>query len=130
MTKIEQANQEAWRRMDQSDPEWTGMVYAKDVLPDMDPYTIGHAGPPLKWEQMCGPLRGAVVGAIRYEGLANTEQEAIALVESGKIRFRSNHSMGCVGPMTGMITWSMPVSYTHLDVYKRQPHWQSPGPSH
>lgn len=109
MTKIEQANLEAWRRMDQSDPEWTGIVYAKDVLPDMDPYTIGHAGPPLKWEDMCGPLKGAVIGAIRYEGLASTEEEAVALVEGGKIHFRSNHSMGCVGPMTGMITWSMPL---------------------
>ena len=80
MGKIEQANQEAWRRMDQSDPEWTDIVYAKDVLPDMDRYTIGHAGPPLAWEEMCGPLKGAVIGAIRYEGLAETEAEAVALV--------------------------------------------------
>ncbi|NCB63244.1 MAG: DUF1116 domain-containing protein [Clostridia bacterium] len=109
MTKIEEANREAVRRMDAGDPEWTGMVYAKDVLPDMDRYTIGHAGPPLKWEDMCGPLKGAVVGAIRYEGLARTEEEAVALVESGKIKFRPNHNVQCVGPMTGMITWSMPL---------------------
>lgn len=109
MGKIEQANQEAWRRMDQSDPEWTDIVYAKDVLPDMDRYTIGHAGPPLTWEEMCGPLKGAVIGAIRYEGLAETEEEAVALVESGKIHFRPNHNADCVGPMTGMITWSMPL---------------------
>lgn len=109
MTKIEAANQEAFRRMDAGNPEWTGMVYAKDVLPDMDPYTIGHAGPPLAWEEMCGPMRGAVIGAIRYEGLAKTEEEAVALVESGKIKFRPNHNVACVGPMTGMITWSMPL---------------------
>lgn len=109
MTKIEQANQEAFRRIDSGNPEWTGMVYAKDVLPDMDRYTIGHAGPPLAWEDMCGPMKGAVVGAIRYEGLAETEEQAIALVESGKIKFRPNHNVACVGPMTGMITWSMPL---------------------
>ena len=109
MTKIEEANREAVRRMDAGDPEWTGMVYAKDVLPDMDRYTIGHAGPPLRWEDMCGPLKGAVVGAIRYEGLAQTEEEAVALVEGGKIKFRPNHNVNCVGPMTGMITWSMPL---------------------
>lgn len=109
MTKIEAANQEAFRRMDAGNPEWTGMVYAKDVLPDMDPYTIGHAGPPLAWEEMCGPMQGAVIGAIRYEGLAKTEEEAVALVESGKIKFRPNHNVACVGPMTGMITWSMPL---------------------
>lgn len=107
--KIEAANAEAQSRMDRSDPEWAGIVYAKDVLPDMDRYTIGHAGPPLAWEDMCGPLQGAVIGAIRYEGLAETEEEALALVESGKIKFRSNHSVACVGPMTGMITWSMPL---------------------
>ena len=109
MSKIEQANQEAFRRMDAGNPEWTGMVYAKDVLPDMDRYTIGHAGPPLAWEEMCGPMKGAVVGAIRYEGLAQTEEEAVALVESGRIKFRPNHNVACVGPMTGMITWSMPL---------------------
>ncbi len=109
MTKIEAANREAFSRMDAGNPEWTGMVYAKDVLPDMDRYTIGHAGPPLKWEDMCGPLKGAVIGAIRYEGLADTEEEALALVEGGKIKFRPNHNVSCVGPMTGMITWSMPL---------------------
>lgn len=107
--RIDAANREAQSRMDKGDPVWTGMVYAKDVLPDMDRYTIGHAGPALPWEEMCGPLKGAVIGAIRYEGLAQTEEEAVALVESGKIKFRPNHSVSCVGPMTGMITWSMPL---------------------
>lgn len=107
--EIGAANREAQSRLDQGDPVWTGMVYAKDVLPDMDRYTIGHAGPALSWEEMCGPLKGAVIGAVRYEGLAQTEEEAVALVESGKIKFRPNHSASCVGPMTGMITWSMPL---------------------
>ena len=107
--QVEAANREAFQRMDRGDPMWTGVVYAKDVLPDMDRYTIGHAGPPLAWEDMCGPMKGAVIGAIRYEGLAATEEEAVALVEQGKIRFRPNHDVNCVGPMTGMITWSMPL---------------------
>lgn len=109
LRRIQAANEEAHRRMDRGDPVWTGVVYAKDVLPDMDRYTIGHAGPPLTWAEMCGPMKGAVIGAIRYEGLADTEEEAVALVEAGKIKFRPNHSVACVGPMTGMITWSMPL---------------------
>lgn len=109
LRRIQAANEEAHRRMDQGDPVWAGIVYAKDVLPDMDRYTIGHAGPPLSWEEMCGPMKGAVIGAIRYEGLAKTEEEAVVLVEAGKIKFRPNHSVACVGPMTGMITWSMPL---------------------
>ena len=107
--QIDAANREARDRMDRGDPVWTGMVYAKDVLPDMDRYTIGHAGPALTWQEMCGPLRGAVIGAIQYEGLAQTGEEAEALIAAGKIRFRPNHSAACVGPMTGMITWSMPL---------------------
>lgn len=109
LRRIQAANEEARRRMDRGDPVWAGVVYAKDVLPDMDRYTIGHAGPPLTWAEMCGPMKGAVIGAIRYEGLADTEEEAVALVEAGKIKFRPNHSVACVGPMTGMITWSMPL---------------------
>lgn len=106
---IDHANREAYSKMDKGNPELTGIVFAKDVLPDMDKYTIGHAGPPISWENMCGPLKGAVLGAIRYEGLCETDEEAAALVESGKIKFRHNHSVDCVGPMTGMITYSMPL---------------------
>lgn len=109
MSAIDTANQEAFQRMDKGNPELTGIVFAKDILPDMDKYTIGHAGPPIPWAEMCGPLKGAVLGAIRYEGLCETDEKATALVESGKIRFRSNHSVDCVGPMTGMITYSMPL---------------------
>lgn len=109
MNIIDTANKEAFERMDKGNPELTGIVFAKDVLPDTDKYTIGHAGPPIQWEDMCGPLKGAVLGAIRYEGLCATDEEAAALVESGKIKFRPNHSVDCVGPMTGMVTYSMPL---------------------
>lgn len=109
MGVIDYANKEAFLRMDKGNPELTGIVYAKDVLPDIDPYTIGHAGPPIRWEDMCGPLKGAVLGAIRYEGLCETDEEASGLVESGRIKFRHNHGVDCVGPMTGMITYSMPL---------------------
>ena len=109
MGAVDQANREAFEKMDKGNPELTGIVYAKDVLPGMDKYTIGHAGPPIAWEDMCGPLRGAVTGAMRYEGLCETDDEAVKMVESGKIKFRPNHSVDCVGPMTGMITYSMPL---------------------
>ena len=106
---IDTANREAFERMDKGNPELTGIVYAKDVLPGMDKYTIGHAGPPVAWADMCGPLKGAITGAMRYEGLCETDEEAIEIVESGKIKFRPNHDVDCVGPMTGMITYSMPL---------------------
>ena len=58
---------------------------------------------------ICADNAGAVVGAIKYEGWAENDQEAEALVEAGRIKFVSNHSVGAVGPMTGIITQSMPL---------------------
>jgi len=108
-TDIDEANEEALRRINNAEPELVDVKYAYEVIPGMDKYTIGHAGPPIKWDDMCGPLKGAILGAILYEGTADSLEEAEQLVLDGKIKFISNHSMGCVGPMTGMITYSMPL---------------------
>lgn len=105
---IEAANRTAFERINQAEPNLVDVVYAHEVL-DLPDYTIGHAGPPLEWAQMCGPLQGAVLGAIVYEGWADSLEQAERLVGQGKIRFVSNHSMNCVAPMTGMITRSMPL---------------------
>lgn len=107
--KIDAANQVAFERMDTAEPELIDVQYACDVLNGLDDRTIGHAGPPLAWEDMCGPLRGAIEGAAVYEGMAQTLEEAEDMAAHGEIRFVSNHSLGCVGPMTGMITKSMPL---------------------
>ena len=109
MNHIDLANLEAFERMNAAEPELVDVVYAKDVLPGIDKRTIGHAGPPLAWEDMCGPMKGAVLGAAVYEGMSETLEEAEKMVQAGEIKFVSDHSMGCVGPMTGMITYSMPL---------------------
>lgn len=106
---IEAANQEALRRINAAEPELVDVVTAGEAIPQLDAFSISHAGPDLEWEDMCGPLQGAILGAAVYEGMAGSLDEAKALVEAGKIRFLSNHAIGCVGPMTGMITRSMPL---------------------
>jgi hypothetical protein len=75
----------------------------------LEPYTVLHAGPPIRWEAMCPPLQGAVVGAIRYEGWAAGEETAVDLAAGGRVRFEPCHHRGAVGPMTGIVTRSMPV---------------------
>jgi hypothetical protein len=70
---------------------------------------ILHAGPPIGWERMCGPLRGAIQGAIVLEGWAPDLAAAEKLAASGGIAFEPCHHHDAVGPMTGMITRSMPV---------------------
>ena len=106
---IAQANAEALRRLLDAEPVLVDVRTAVDVIPELDARVILHAGPPIGWERMCGPLRGAIAGAIVYEGWAQDLDAASALAASGAIAFRPNHHCGSVGPMTGMITRSMPL---------------------
>lgn len=106
---IEKANKEALERMLSSQPTLVGMAQAKDVVPGIEKKLILHAGPPITWERMSGPLRGAVIGGLIYEGLAKNEKEAIELVGSGEIKFDPWHHHDGVGPMAGVATYSMPV---------------------
>jgi hypothetical protein len=68
-----------------------------------------HAGPPISWDQMCGPLRGAVIGGLLLENRARSREEAEKIAESGGIRFEPCHHHQTVGPMAGLVTPSMPV---------------------
>ena len=106
---IEAANTEATNRIMQGRPMLVGMGIARQVIPGYHDRLILHAGPPTTWERMCGPQRGAVMGALVYEGLAQDEQEATELAASGEIEFAPCHHYHSVGPMAGIISPSMPV---------------------
>lgn len=107
--RIESANKEAIERLLKAQPTLVGIGVAGKDIPNMDKYTILHAGPPIKWENMSGPLKGAIIGGLIYEGLAQGEEDAIELATSGKIKFDSCHHHNAVGPMAGVVTASMPV---------------------
>ncbi|OIK14456.1 hypothetical protein BIV60_11530 [Bacillus sp. MUM 116] len=109
MSKRSEANEKVLKVFQDSDVRLMGMGIAKDVIPGMQDKMILHAGPPIEWNRMCGPMKGAIVGAILYEGLAKTEDEAYALAESGEIEFDSNHEHQSVAPMGGIISPNMPV---------------------
>jgi hypothetical protein len=82
---------------------------AADVVPGMTKTTVLHSGPPVEWRRMCGPMRGAVIGGLIYEGLAKDRAGAEALASSGRIAFDPCHHHDAVGPMAGVMTASMPV---------------------
>ncbi len=109
MQFIEEANKKALEMIQGAQPTLVGMGIAKDVVPGMHKHLVMHAGPPITWERMSGPLRGAVIGGLIYEGLADTPEEAEALAASGKIEFDPCHHHASVGPMAGVVTASMPV---------------------
>jgi hypothetical protein len=64
--KIESANATAVQRVLASKPHLVDVKPAIEVLPDMNKRSIFHAGPPIKWNSMCGPLKGAIVAIIIF----------------------------------------------------------------
>jgi len=106
---IEAANGEAYARYLAAQPVLTGVSTAGEVIPGMDGRIVLHSGPPIGWGDMCGPQRGAVLGAILFEGWAASLDEALSLVEGGQVRLEPCHHHAAVGPMAGIISPSMPV---------------------
>lgn len=107
--KIKEANETVISRMKAAKPVLVGMDLALNVVPEMTEHTILHAGPPIAWENMCGPMKGAVIGAVLFEGLAADDKEAVKLIESGAIKFDPCHEHKAVGPMAGVLSAHMPV---------------------
>jgi hypothetical protein len=114
---IEEANAKAVERIVAGKPFLVGLSRAMEVIPGMRENLILHAGPPISWDRMCGPMRGAVIGALIYEKKAKNALEAEQLASSGKIEYSPCHHHGAVGPMAGIISASMPVWTIKNDVY-------------
>jgi hypothetical protein len=106
---VEEANRTAFERFLSAQPVLTGVEAAGTAIPGLAERTVLHAGPPIAWERMCGPMQGAITGAILYEGWAEDPDQARTLAASGEITFAPCHHYGAVGPMSGVISPSMPV---------------------
>ena len=106
---IEAANLEALNRVNAAQPTLVDILPAIDAVPGMTRNTILHAGPPITWDRMSGPLRGAIIGALIFEKRASGPEEAAALAASGEIKFSPCHEHDAVGPMAGVVSASMPV---------------------
>ena len=106
---IDEANAIALSRIVEAEPVLVDVVPAAQAIDGLEKGVLLHAGPPISWERMCGPMHGAIVGALRYEGWANTEDKALAQASGGQIAFHPAHHFSAVGPMTGITSPSMPV---------------------
>jgi hypothetical protein len=114
---IARANDLAVQRMQDSRPLVVGVAMARDVLPEMSDRTLLHAGPPIDWSDMTGPMRGAVIGAALFEGLAEDADDAVRKAEAGAFEFAPGHERRALGPMVGVISPSMPVWVVENDAY-------------
>ena len=103
------ANRTATERILAAGADLVDVRSAADAL-DLDRDLFLHAGPPIEFGNASGPLRGALIGAAMFEGLAGDPDEAVAMLESGRIRLEPCHHHRAVGPMAGVTTASMWVS--------------------
>jgi hypothetical protein len=106
--RIAAANDVAVARMNDAKPLVAGVGVARELV-GLEPGTFLHAGPPIEWDRMAGPLRGAIAGAAVYEGLAATPEEAEQKARAGEFSFEPCHHRSAVGPMAGVVSPSMPM---------------------
>jgi len=106
--RTEQANATALERITSAEPHWVGVTTAREAV-GLETGQFLHAGPPITWERASGPLRGALIGAMLYEGMAATPEEAEQLGASGTLELAPCHSRAAVGPMAGVVSPSMPM---------------------
>ncbi len=107
--RIEAANETAFARYLAAQPTLLDVQLARDAIPALTERRILHAGPPIAWDDMCGPVRGAIAGAICFEGWADSLAAAEQLAATGRVALEPCHHYGAVGPMAGIISPSMPL---------------------
>lgn len=107
--EIDAANQKVIGRLRDSQPFLIDVVPAGTVIPELNGKVLLHAGPPIKYENMTGPMQGSCVGAMLFEGWATDEADARRQLEGGEITFIPCHHVNAVGPMGGITSKNMPV---------------------
>lgn len=115
--RIEAANEKAFDRLVSAGAVWRDVRPAREAIPGFGEGQILHAGPPVSWDRMSGPQRGAVVGASIYEGWADTPEAARELAASDALSFSPCHEHRTVGPMAGVVSPSMPVAVVENDTH-------------
>lgn len=106
--EIARANQQAVDNIISARPVLIDIQAAKEAL-GLEENQFLHSGPPIDFAHMCGPMQGAAIGAMIFEGLAETHDQARKKLEAGEIIFSPCHQYRAVGPMAGLISPSMPV---------------------
>lgn len=115
--RVAQANQQAVQRLNEAQPIWVDVLPAHEAI-GLDKRTLLHAGPPISYQAMSDPMKGAIYAVLKYEGLAQNDDEAASLAASGEITYVPCHHYQAVGPMTGVISASMPLICVKNDAHE------------
>ena len=109
--ELEASNQVVINRMKEAQPILKDVQYAKDLIPQManGNKVILHAGPEIEFERMSGPMQGSCIGAVLFEGWADSQEAALELLATGGVEFIPCHHVGAVGPMGGITSPHFPM---------------------
>lgn len=109
--QIEAANAQLVKRFIDSQPFLVDVKRAKELIPELntDQKVVLHAGPPITFDKMTGPMKGSVIGAMKFEGWAKDDEDALSQLENGEVSFIPCHHVGAVGPMGGITTKNFPM---------------------
>ncbi|CAM3170361.1 DUF1116 domain-containing protein [Escherichia coli] len=109
-TSVAQANAAVIEQIRRARPHWLDVKPASSLISALNQgKTLLHAGPPMRWQEMTGPMKGACVGACLFEGWAKDEAQALAMLDLGEVNFIPCHHVNAVGPMGGITSASMPM---------------------
>jgi hypothetical protein len=85
-----------------------GVRPASAAIPELAPRHYLHSGPPIALDAIPGPMRGALIGALLFEGEAADEHEAARIIDAGEVVLTPSHHAGSAGAMAGIVTPRMP----------------------
>lgn len=107
---IDEANKAVIDNISGAAPFLVDVVPAKEKIKELNEgKVLLHAGPPIKWEEMTGPMQGSCIGAALFEGWTNNEEDARNMLANGEVTFIPCHHVDAVGPMGGITSANMPV---------------------
>jgi hypothetical protein len=110
--RVERANAEVVRRIDEGQPMVVGVEPAGRVVPGIGERTLLHCGPPVTYDRACDPLRRSMRAAVVAEGWApdvDAAGELLSGSRTGGIELAPANLHDTVVPMVTAIGPSQPV---------------------
>ena len=107
------ASKKTLEALDQTQVRLSRVCSAAEVIDLVGPRHFLHGGPPIGLDELPGPMRGALIGALMFEGEARSQTEAQEIVDSGELELTPCHDAAAVGAMAGIVSPRMPGMVAH-----------------
>ena len=91
------ATESSLKALDSTGVRLERVCVAREMTSKVGPRSFLHAGPPISLADIPGPMRGAIIGGLLFEGEARDVAEAEAIIDSGEIEISPCHDAGGLG---------------------------------